>query len=228
MAFHVSGKLCAFGIVIAALITAFSVPRQDGIDIAFAPVAVVREIPRPLEDASTLAADARVGPVANPVFRFRATGYNSHAGQTDSTPDITATGARTRFGIIAVSRDVLGDELPYGSLVRIRDLGSYYNGRGAGRFQSLLDGQLFVVEDTMHPRKTDQVDVWFPDLGTAVQWGVRQVEVELVRYGRTGPEIVPTEIDEVAALFDATPRFDVARPSASAPPARPEPLAATR
>src|SRR5690606_4071852 len=94
-----------------------------------------------------------VGPSANPTATLRATGYNSHVSQTDSTPFITSTAARTRFGIVAVSRDLLSTDLPYGSLVRLRDLGSYYTGRGAGAFQSLLDQQgLFIVEDTMHAR----------------------------------------------------------------------------
>jgi len=50
-----------------------------------------------------------------------ATAYTSHPSQTDSTPFITATGARTRLGVIAVSRDLL-DDLPYGSRVKLQDL----------------------------------------------------------------------------------------------------------
>lgn len=200
MSLHVSGKLSALGLVIAALITAFSLPERDGLPLAIAPSAHVLEIPR------VAAADALTqhGPIANPTFVVRATGYNSYAAQTDSTPDITATGARTRTGIIAVSRDLLGDDIPYGSLVRIRDLGNFYNGRNAGRFQSLLDSQgLFIVEDTMHARKRNQVDVWFADYASAVNWGVRQVEVTLVRYGRDGPQL-----DDPGAIeFAATPKL---------------------
>src|SRR5690606_19380642 len=146
----------------------------------------------------------QVGPTANPTYTLRATGYNSLVNQTDSTPFITATGARTRFGVVAVSRDLLGDEFPYGSLVRLRDLGSYYTGRGAGAFQSLLDSQgLFIVEDTMHARKTQQMDVWFPEYSTAIQSAVRSIEVDLVRYGRYGPQIEPV----LASEFEATPQL---------------------
>lgn len=206
MALHISGKLMSLGIVLAALITAFSAPRSEPVlevDLALSPYAVITETSR-LAPESLLAA----GPEANPRFVLRATGYNSLESQTDSTPFTTATGVRTRFGVVAVSRDLLGDEFPYGSLVRIRDLGNYYNGRGAGAFQAMLDQQgLFIVEDTMHARKTNQIDVWFPEYGTAVTWGVRKIEVELVRYGRSGPELFPV----AASAFEASPNLLAAR-----------------
>lgn len=200
MSLHVSGKLSALGLVIAALITAFSLPERDGLPLAITPSAHVLEIPRVAEPPSL----TEHGPIANPSFTVRATGYNSFAGQTDASPHVTATGAVTRTGIIAVSRDLLADDIPYGSLVRIRDLGNFYNGRNAGRFQSLLDSQgLFVVEDTMHARKTNQVDVWFADYASAVNWGVRTVEVTVVRYGRSGPQLDPAAGIE----FAATPKL---------------------
>lgn len=205
MTLHVSGKLSALGLVIAALITAFSVPEADGgRPLAIEPTAHILEVARePYE--RTLES---IGPVATPTFRLRATGYNSFAAQTDATPHITATGARTRTGIIAVSRDLLGADIPYGSLVRIRDLGNYYNGRNPGRFQNLLDSQgLFIVEDTMHARKTQQVDVWFADYASAVNWGVRQVEVTVVRYGRDGPQLE----GPISTEFAATPKLLASR-----------------
>jgi 3D (Asp-Asp-Asp) domain-containing protein len=127
------------------------------------------------------------GPSANPSFTLRATAYNSMVEQTNDQPFITATGARTRWGIIAVSRDMLGVNLPYGSLVRLTDLGTFAHGRGAGAYQALLDNHIFIVEDTMHPRKTQQIDVWFAEYSQAVAWGVRRLRVDVVRYGRNGP-----------------------------------------
>ncbi|HZJ10479.1 MAG TPA: hypothetical protein VFD39_12340 [Trueperaceae bacterium] len=203
MALHVSGKLVALGLVITALITAFSAPRQELVEpvpLALSPTATVLDTAVQSERLFSV----KVGPAANPRYTLRATGYNSAVNQTDSTPFVTSTGARTKFGIVAVSRDLLGDEFPYGSLVRLRDLGSYYTGRGAGAFQSTLDSQgLFIVEDTMHARKSQQLDVWFPEYSTAIQWGVRRIEVELVRYGRYGPEIEPV----MATEFEATPQL---------------------
>lgn len=205
MTLHVSGKLSALGLVIAALITAFSVPEKDqGIPLAIEPTVQILEVAREVPDSFL---DVH-GPVANPSFRVRATGYNSFAAQTDATPNVTATGAQTRTGIIAVSRDLLSDDIPYGSLVRIRDLGNFYSGRNPGRFQNLLDAQgLFIVEDTMHARKAGQIDIWFADYASAVNWGVRQVEVTVVRYGREGPRLDGTAGTE----FAATPKLLASR-----------------
>ncbi|UCH24743.1 MAG: 3D domain-containing protein [Trueperaceae bacterium] len=185
MDFHISGKLIVIGIVLSALITAFSTETPDPLfPLEVSPgVEVLADPHRSVETPHVKVA----GPSAMPTFVLLATGYNSHASQTDSTPHITSTGAQTEFGIIAVSRDLLGSDLPYGSLVRIKDLGNYHNGHGEGHFQHLLDQQdVFVVEDTMHRRKRQQVDIWFPDYKSAMTWGVRRVEVELVRYGRDG------------------------------------------
>ena len=183
-ALHISAKLCALGLVLAALVTAFSSDREDAVALAVTPQLALLDGPR----AQDVAQLPRHGPIANPVLTVRATGYNSLAAQTDATPDITATGTTTRFGVLAVSRDLLASDLPYGSLVRLRDLGGYHDGRGTGRFQTVLDGQdLFVVEDTMHARKRNQVDVWFGDYASALNWGVRQVEVQVIRHGYDGP-----------------------------------------
>jgi 3D (Asp-Asp-Asp) domain-containing protein len=203
MALHISGKLCVLGVVLAVLITAFSVPTPDGVPLEVSAQVSVLDSPRLVAGNSP----APLGPVANPRYVLRATAYNSLESQTDSTPDITATGERTRFGIIAVSRDVLSSDIPYGSLVRIRDLGNYYSGRGAGQYQQLLNGQgLFIVEDTMHPRKERQVDVWFQELSSARSWGVRRVEVEVIRYGREGPKLESTWSD-----FEVTPQLLASR-----------------
>ena len=207
MALHISGKLVAVGLVLAALITAFSAPRsvQDsGLALAITPTATVLSAPASAGAPRTTS----LGPVANPVFTLRATGYNSLVDQTDTTPFITSTGQRTRFGIIAVSPDLLSHALPYGSLVRIRDLGNYYTGRGYGHYQSLLDGQgLFIVEDTMHYQKRDQIDIWFADYASAVNWGMRKVSVEVIRYGRNGPKLEPSR----ASDFSGTPRLLASR-----------------
>jgi 3D (Asp-Asp-Asp) domain-containing protein len=181
---HLIVKACALALVALSLTAAFRAERSEPVDLAIAPRADVLATPR----AGLAATDEPHGPIATPTFTVRATGYNSLASQTDGTPHVTATGTRTRFGVLAVSRDLLAGDLPYGSLVRLRDKGTYYDGRGAGRYQGLLDGHgLFVVEDTMHARKRQQIDVWFGDYASAVNWGVRELEVRVVRYGYDGP-----------------------------------------
>ncbi|MFN3267610.1 MAG: 3D domain-containing protein, partial [Deinococcales bacterium] len=113
----------------------------------------------------------------------KSTAYNSHVSQTDSTPFVTATGARTRFGVVALSRDLLR-RIPYGSIVRIEDMGNWANGRGRGKYSRMLSGVNFIVEDTMHPRKRNTVDVWMPTRRDAIQWGARQIRVTVIRLGR--------------------------------------------
>jgi 3D (Asp-Asp-Asp) domain-containing protein len=143
--------------------------------------------------AQVVARQARSSKAAAPVVArqtrsnaivVRSTAYNSLAAQTDRTPHITATGARTRFGVVALSRDLLRG-IPYGSQVRITDLGQWGSGKNRGQYNGTLSEMLFVVEDTMHQRKRQQIDVWFPSYRAAVRWGVRQVRLEVVRYGRS-------------------------------------------
>ena len=134
---------------------------------------------KPVAPKPIVAAVRRSGPS----YMLKSTAYNSHANQTDRTPFITATGARTRFGVIALSRDMLRS-VPYGSLVRIEDLGAWGSGRGRGTYNRLLSGVLFQVEDTMHPRKMRTVDVWFYSRSQALQWGARQVKLTIIRRGR--------------------------------------------
>ncbi len=179
------------------------------------PEVVVRDVPRKARSSFVMTDPYGPHMAVHPTFRVRATGYNSHAAQTDSTPFITATGARTQLGIIAVSRDLLADDIPYGSLVRLRDLGNYHDGRGHGKHQDFLDSQdVFIVEDTLHWRKQNQIDVWFPTLSQAREWGVRQVELELVRYGREGHAFDDIVVD---LPEDATfsPRFVARRRGAA-------------
>jgi 3D (Asp-Asp-Asp) domain-containing protein len=163
---------------VAEEVVAEAAPAEPVAEIAVEPVA---EGALELEPVATL-----------PTYTLKSTAYNSHVSQTDSTPHITATGATTAFGIIAASRDML-EHIPYGSLVRLKDMGSYRSGRGEGKYQELLDAQgYFIVEDNMHPRKLEQIDVWFLHESEALTWGVRKVELEVVRVGRDGPMLDQT------------------------------------
>lgn len=111
-----------------------------------------------------------------------ASAYTSSPRETDRSPHITATGARTRKGIVAISRDLL-PSLPYGSRVTLQDLGSI-QGRGVGKFNSYFKDVVFVVEDTMHRRKSYRMDVWMPDRSVALQFGVRKLKVTVLQVGR--------------------------------------------
>lgn len=119
--------------------------------------------------AATSGAVAAARPTGRSVIAL-STAYNSLPNQTDSTPFITATGTRTRPGVVAMSRDMLRI-FPYGTRVMIEDLSGQYN----------FSGRVFIVEDTMHQRKTNQVDVWMPSYREALNWGRRQVRITALR-----------------------------------------------
>ncbi|GHF57521.1 3D (Asp-Asp-Asp) domain-containing protein [Deinococcus metalli] len=120
------------------------------------------------QNADTVAYTAVRGKVAI----VRATAYNSVPGQTDSTPFITATGTRTRPGVVALSRDLLRT-FPYGTKIMIEDL--------SGRYSAQLKGRVFIVEDTMAARKTGSLDIWMSTRGDAMRFGARQVRITAVR-----------------------------------------------
>jgi 3D (Asp-Asp-Asp) domain-containing protein len=174
-----------------------SVVPAKPVELPLATVQITPVVEETVVAEASAEPSAEVAPEAEPVatlptYTLKSTAYNSHVSQTDSSPHITATGATTAFGVIAASRDML-EHIPYGSLVRLKDMGNYHSSRGEGKYQELLDAQgYFIVEDTMHPRKLEQIDVWFADHSEALSWGVRQVQLEVVRVGRDGPMLDQT------------------------------------
>jgi len=107
--------------------------------------------------------------------RMIITSYNSEIAQTDSTPFITSTGERTRYGIIALSQELL-DTYPYGSKAVIL---STENTRGCGAWD--VSETVFEVQDTMHPRKTNQIDIWLPKKEDSLTWGRCMGEVLFIQ-----------------------------------------------
>lgn len=92
-------------------------------------------------------------------FFMHVTAYSSSADETDSTPFITASGTRTRDGVVA------SNILPFGTRVRI---------------PKLFGDKIFVVEDRMNSRFTDRVDLWMPSKWEALNFGKREAEIEIV------------------------------------------------
>jgi len=87
------------------------------------------------------------------------TAYSSSPDETDDTPHITASGSRTRDGVIATNM------LPFGTKVRI---------------PHLFGKKIFVVEDRMHSRFSERVDIWFPTKEDAKKFGIRYAEIEVL------------------------------------------------
>jgi len=88
-----------------------------------------------------------------------ATAYNSVPWQTDDTPFITANGSHVRWGTAAANF------LPFGTKFRIPDL--YGN-------------TVFEIEDRMNSRYTYKVDIWFADYDDALEFGARNIRIEIL------------------------------------------------
>lgn len=93
------------------------------------------------------------------VLTVEASGYSSTPDQTDDSPFITAKGTYVRDGIIAANM------LPFGTLIRI---------------PSVFGDKVFVVEDRMNKRYQNHIDVWFPDRQSALEFGRKTVEIEVI------------------------------------------------
>jgi 3D (Asp-Asp-Asp) domain-containing protein len=76
----------------------------------------------------------------------------------------TASGIEVQPGVVAADPDVL----PIGSVVRL------YAGRYSG---------VYTVLDTGLKVRGRMVDVWIPDFDEAIEFGVRRVKLQVLRYG---------------------------------------------
>jgi len=98
-------------------------------------------------------------PITPKIYRVWVTAYTSDPAETDDTPFITASNSEVRDGIIAANF------LPFGTQVKI---------------PSLFGDKVFTVEDRMHRRKINFVDVWMPNKEKAVDFGINKTEIFVV------------------------------------------------
>lgn len=84
------------------------------------------------------------------------TAYSSTPDQTDDSPFITASNTRVRDGIVA------SNFLPFKTKIMIPEL---------------FGNKVFTVEDRMHRRFGDRVDVWFADRATAARFGLQEAQI---------------------------------------------------
>ena len=87
------------------------------------------------------------------------TAYSSRVSETDEDPYTTAAGTTVRTGIVAANW------LPFGTKIRIPDI---------------FGDQVFVVEDRMHKRNSNKLDIWFANTRDALRFGVRRTRVEIL------------------------------------------------
>jgi len=91
--------------------------------------------------------------------KVKVTAYTSSPEETDDTPFITASGKTVRDGIVA------SNFLPMGTKIKI---------------PAFYGDKIFVVEDRMHPRMTNVVDVWMENKSDALQFGARHTEIAIL------------------------------------------------
>lgn len=90
------------------------------------------------------------------------TAYSSTPEETDDTPFITASMTKVRDGIVAANF------LPFGTKIMIPDI---------------FGDKVFVVEDRMHTRKTNFVDIWMPTKQDAIEFGISRAEIVVLQEG---------------------------------------------
>jgi len=88
------------------------------------------------------------------------TAYSSTPDQTDDSPFITASNKQVKDGIIA------NNMLPFGTKIKI---------------PKLYGDKIFVVEDRMNKRMGNhRFDIWMPTESSALNFGVKTVEIEVL------------------------------------------------
>lgn len=90
---------------------------------------------------------------------MKITAYSSTPDQTDDSPFIMASGKHVYDGAIAANF------LPLGTKVKIPDM---------------YGSKIFTVEDRMHSRFSDRMDIWMPTRSDAVKFGLRHARIEVV------------------------------------------------
>ena len=89
--------------------------------------------------------------------RIVLTAYNSHIWQTDDTPDITASGTKTSYSTLALSRDLI----------------KAYNDKADLGFGDSV--RIFIkearIEDTMNRRYKNRGDIWTDNYTQARKFG---------------------------------------------------------
>lgn len=107
---------------------------------------------------------AKTNPVAT--LMVVASAYTSTPYQTDSTPFITANGEHVYWGGVAANIiDANGRNIPFGTKIMI---------------PKLFGDQIFTVNDRMNRRYKNNVDLWFPDITDAREFGRRTIEVVII------------------------------------------------
>lgn len=120
------------------------------------PAEVMEEAPLPVAAPAMETADAVE------TREVWVTAYSSTLEETDDTPFITAMNSMVRDGIVAANF------LPFGTTLQIPE---YFGDK------------VFTVEDRMHRRKMNFVDIWMPTKEDAKQFGISYTSIVILERG---------------------------------------------
>ncbi len=90
------------------------------------------------------------------------TAYSPRPEETNEDPFTTASNRPVRAGIVAVSRDLFDEGWVFGRKVYIKGLG------------------VFTIDDLMHQRKRNQIDIFMFETAKARDFGLQKLEVYLL------------------------------------------------
>jgi len=125
-------------------------------------------------------------------LRFTATAYCK--GTT------TASGVNVRTGIAAADPDLL----PVGSVIQVYKLGEKYNG-------------IYTIMDTGPAVQGRQLDVYMWSCNEALQFGRREIAINVLRLGWNPKASSPTLIDRLFRQREIAQRSDDTKPLPSRP-----------
>jgi 3D (Asp-Asp-Asp) domain-containing protein len=136
--------------------------------------------------------------------------YNPVPEQTDGDPMTTASGLRSNPEVMAARSRDLADTLPFGTVIRVMP-GEYDSPESCGYSKVSRQIGYRVITDTMHARKTQQVDIMLDQTDTVTLSGRERnpsvvlglcddVEIEVV--GRLALKDIPDTQLQLKKMFD--------------------------
>lgn len=144
-------------------------------------------------------------------FTAKLTAYNAVAGQTDSTPFTTASGAFSNPEVVAARSRDLASTLPYGTVIKIERTAADTPNCNFTTVEHQIGYR--VIADAMNPRIVNTVDVLLdhhqkvPYQGRMINPALavgRCAEVEITIVGRIPVSAIPATQAELAAMVDGT------------------------
>jgi 3D (Asp-Asp-Asp) domain-containing protein len=147
-----------------------------------------------------------------PTYQVRLTAYNAVPAQTDGDPSVTASGLPSNSEVVAARSQDLGDELPFGTVIKVTRTADDTPGCNFHKVEPLIGYR--VIADTMNARWTKRVDIELDARDTVKVDGVHinpaealglcgGVKVTVV--GRIPLGQIPDTQEKLASLFADAP-----------------------